>query len=83
VIDTTGLSARRCGCKIVEAFLGQQPTTKLAVTFASFGFKNGPVRDADLLFDVRFLANPHYEPDLRRSPGATAASSSSSIATVG
>jgi UPF0042 nucleotide-binding protein len=69
VIDTTGVSATTLRMRIVEAFLGQQPTTKLAVTFASFGFKNGPVRDADLLIDVRFLANPHYEPDLRPLTG--------------
>ena len=42
---------------------------KLAVTFCSFGLKHGPARDADLLFDVRFLPNPHYEPDLRPLTG--------------
>ena len=35
----------------------------------SFGFKHGPARDADLLFDVRFLPNPHYEGDLRPLTG--------------
>jgi UPF0042 nucleotide-binding protein len=35
----------------------------------SFGFKHGPPSDADLLFDVRFLANPHYEADLRALTG--------------
>ena len=69
VIDTTGLSAAGLRSKIVEALLGQHPTTALAVTFTSFGFKHGPLRDADLLFDVRFLANPHYEVDLRRLTG--------------
>jgi UPF0042 nucleotide-binding protein len=42
---------------------------RLAVTFQSFGFKYGPSRDADLLFDVRFLPNPHYEPKLRPLTG--------------
>jgi UPF0042 nucleotide-binding protein len=69
VIDTTGLSAAMLRDKIVETFLSQTPTAKLAVTFASFGFKHGPPRDADLLFDVRFLPNPHYEPDLRPLTG--------------
>jgi len=69
VIDTTGLSAAGLRTKIVEALLGQQPTTQLAVTFASFGFKHGPLRDADLVFDVRFLANPHYASDLRPLTG--------------
>lgn len=70
VIDTAGLSAAALRIRIVEAFLGQQAARKLAVTFASFGFKNGPLRDADLLFDVRFLANPHYEPELRELTGS-------------
>ena len=40
-----------------------------AVTFESFGFKHGPVRDADLAFDVRFLPNPHYVPELKPLTG--------------
>ena len=44
-------------------------TTRLAVTFQSFGFKHGPPRDADLVFDVRFLPNPHWEPALRELTG--------------
>ena len=35
----------------------------------SFGFKHGPPREEDLAFDVRFLPNPHYEPDLRELTG--------------
>jgi UPF0042 nucleotide-binding protein len=35
----------------------------------SFGFKHGPPREEDLAFDVRFLANPHYEPELRELTG--------------
>jgi UPF0042 nucleotide-binding protein len=69
VIDTSGLSAATLRQKIVDAFLASSPTTKLALTFMSFGFKHGPPSDADLLFDVRFLANPHYEADLRALTG--------------
>jgi RNase adapter protein RapZ len=69
VIDTSELSASSLRAKIVEAFLGADRATKLAVTFASFGFKHGPLRDADLVFDVRFLANPHYESELRPLTG--------------
>ena len=69
VIDTTGLSAAMLRGKIVETFLGPQSATKLAVTVTSFGFKHGPPRDADLVFDVRFLPNPHYEPHLRPLTG--------------
>jgi UPF0042 nucleotide-binding protein len=49
--------------------LPSQTPGRLAVTFQSFGFKYGPARDPDLLFDVRFLPNPHYEPDLRPLTG--------------
>ncbi len=45
----------------------------------SFGFKHGPPREEDLAFDVRFLANPHYEPELREltGPGPRRSSSTS------
>ena len=42
------------------------------MTFQSFGFKHGPPRDADLVFDVRFLPNPHYVPELRPKTGLEA-----------
>ena len=41
----------------------------MAVTFLTYGFKHGAPRDADLAFDVRFLPNPHYEPELRDLTG--------------
>jgi UPF0042 nucleotide-binding protein len=69
VIDTTGLSTAGLRSKIVDAFLSHQATSRLAISFTSFGFKHGAPRDADLLFDVRFLANPYYEPQLRPLTG--------------
>ena len=45
---------------------------RMAVTFASFGHKHGPARDADLVLDVRFLPNPHWEADLRPLTGRDA-----------
>jgi UPF0042 nucleotide-binding protein len=42
---------------------------KLALTLLTFGFKNGPPRDADLTLDVRFLPNPHYVDELRPMTG--------------
>ena len=44
---------------------GRAPGTPLVVTILSFGFKHGMPVDADLLFDVRFLPNPHFVPALR------------------
>jgi UPF0042 nucleotide-binding protein len=69
VLDTTGLSASALRRKVAAEMLHPSATGRLALTFQSFGFKNGPARDADLLFDVRFLPNPHYEPELRPLTG--------------
>jgi UPF0042 nucleotide-binding protein len=69
LIDTTGLSATMLRRKVASELLQQSQPGRLAVTFLSFGFKHGPARDADLLLDVRFLPNPHYEADLRPLTG--------------
>jgi UPF0042 nucleotide-binding protein len=69
LIDTTGMSAAMLRRKVASEMLRHSTAGRLALTFQSFGFKNGPARDADLLFDVRFLPNPHYEADLRPLTG--------------
>jgi UPF0042 nucleotide-binding protein len=73
VIDSTGLKAHMLRRKIADEFLRGVPAARLSVSFESFGFKHGPApRDADLVFDVRFLPNPHYEPALRPLTGRDA-----------
>jgi UPF0042 nucleotide-binding protein len=47
---------------------GEQPN-RLLVTCLSFGFKNGVPLDADMVFDVRFLPNPHFVPEFRKKTG--------------
>jgi UPF0042 nucleotide-binding protein len=69
VIDTTGMSAATLRERIAEELLPRNAIGRLSVTFMSFGFKHGPPRDEDLAFDVRFLANPYYEPELRELTG--------------
>jgi UPF0042 nucleotide-binding protein len=69
VIDTGGMSAATLRRRIADEFLPRQARTRMAVTFGSFGFKYGPPRDADLVFDVRFLPNPHYVPELKPLTG--------------
>ena len=69
VIDTTGMGAAMLREKIAEEFLPRSKVGRLSVTFMSFGFKHGPPREEDLAFDVRFLANPHYETELRELTG--------------
>ena len=64
-----GLKAHMLRRRIADEFLPRVPTSKLAVSLESFGFKHGPARDADMVLDVRFLPNPHYEPDLRPLTG--------------
>ena len=69
VIDTSGLSAAALRRKVADELLEPSTPGRLAVTFTSFGHKHGPPRDADLAFDVRFLPNPHYDPNLRPLTG--------------
>ncbi len=70
VIDTGQFTAAMLRRKLTDELVPAKTPGRLAITFQSFGFKYGPSRDADLLFDVRFLPNPHYEPDLRPFTGA-------------
>jgi RNase adapter protein RapZ len=72
VIDTTGMPASMLRGKIADELLPHKAAGHLALTFMSFGFKHGPPREEDLAFDVRFLANPHYEPELRELTGLDA-----------
>jgi RNase adapter protein RapZ len=69
VIDTSGLTAAMLRRKLADELLPSRTPGRLAVTFESFGFKYGPTRDPDLLLDVRFLPNPHYESELRPLTG--------------
>jgi RNase adapter protein RapZ len=69
VIDSSGLKAAHLRRRIADEMLPRHSRGRLAVTFQSFGFKHGPPRDADLVFDVRFLPNPHYVPELRPLTG--------------
>ena len=68
-IDTSDLSAARLRKVVADKMLPRGTIGKLAVTFLTFGFKHGSPREADLLFDVRFLPNPHYEAELRPLTG--------------
>ncbi len=69
VMDTSDLSSGELRRRIAEDLLGAEDKGKLALTLQTFGFKNGPPRDADLTLDVRFLPNPHYVDELRPLTG--------------
>ena len=68
VIDTSSLNVHQLGTRINHAF-GSLEQDQLRMTVVSFGFKNGIPIDADLVFDVRFLPNPHWIPALRPLTG--------------
>ena len=69
VMDTSGLTGAMLRRRIAMDMLGDGAPSKLALTILTFGFKNGPPRDADMMLDVRFLPNPHYREDLRPLTG--------------
>ena len=69
IIDTSGLTPHELRDRVRDAFAGGPPEAGLQVSVVSFGFKYGSPRDADLVFDVRFLPNPHWVPELRPFPG--------------
>jgi UPF0042 nucleotide-binding protein len=69
VMDTSDLTAAMLRRRIATDLLGPRTAAKLALTLLTFGFKNGPPRDADMMFDVRFLPNPYYREDLRPLTG--------------
>jgi UPF0042 nucleotide-binding protein len=69
VMDTSDLTGGMLRRRIAEEMLDGHETGKMALTLLTFGFKNGPPRDADLTLDVRFLPNPHYVDDLRPLTG--------------
>ncbi|HEY8467067.1 MAG TPA: RNase adapter RapZ [Solirubrobacterales bacterium] len=69
VINTSELTGAGLRRKIATELLAPDTVGKLSVTVLTFGFKHGPPRDADLVFDVRFLPNPHYHEELRPLTG--------------
>ncbi|MEM7226364.1 MAG: RNase adapter RapZ [Pseudomonadota bacterium] len=68
VIDTTTLAPGDCQ-RIVAGHLGSDDSEAMTVFVTSFAFRRGLPRAADLVFDVRFLANPHYDRTLRPLTG--------------
>ncbi len=69
VIDTGDLNVHQLRDRLFELFSGTRPLDALTVSVVSFGFKHGLPLDADLVFDVRFLPNPHWVPELRPLSG--------------
>lgn len=70
IIDTTKLSTRELREKLISIYSEEgQEENELMITVLSFGFKYGIPVDSDLVFDVRFLPNPFYIPELKHFSG--------------
>jgi len=69
IIDTSGMNPQELRNTIYNAYSESDKIRRLTVTVEAFGFKYGIPLDADLVFDVRFLKNPHYIDELRPFDG--------------
>jgi UPF0042 nucleotide-binding protein len=72
VVDTSELNVHQLRDRIRQAFSEVESVPAMRVDVSSFGFKRGTPRVVDLMFDVRFLPNPHWEPELRPQTGLDA-----------
>ncbi len=72
IIDSTDSTGRQLVEQLKDLFLGEQEKNQMRIDVVSFGFKYGAPLDADLVFDVRFLPNPFYIPELKKHNGKEA-----------
>jgi len=73
VIDTTNLTIHQLKNQLTEMFSETGADDSMQVSVVSFGYKHGIPLDVDLVFDVRFLPNPHWDENLRQLSGLDAA----------
>jgi UPF0042 nucleotide-binding protein len=69
VLDTTKFNVHDLRARINSQFQREESDQSLMISSNSFGFKNGVPTEADLVFDVRFLPNPHFVPEFRKLTG--------------
>ncbi len=69
VLDTTKFNVHDLRARINSQFERDESDQSLMISSNSFGFKNGVPAEADLVFDVRFLPNPHFVPEFRKLTG--------------
>src|SRR5205823_7305799 len=69
ILDTSALTVHQLKDRLVELYVAPKARPGLATSLVSFGFKHGVPFDADLVFDVRFLPNPHFVEKLRPLDG--------------
>jgi RNase adapter protein RapZ len=69
LIDTSNYNVHQLRAHILDRFGHEEKSKQLLISCLSFGFKNGVPLDADMVFDVRFLPNPHFVPEFRKLTG--------------
>jgi len=69
ILDTSRILPRVLKEKLNRLFNGEKDPGKLMINLLSFGFKHGIPEESDLVFDVRFLPNPFYDPELKHQTG--------------
>jgi UPF0042 nucleotide-binding protein len=69
VVDTSAMTVHELRSFIQMTFVGDPEGSGMVISATSFGYKFGIPHDVDLLFDVRFLANPHFVPELKGKTG--------------
>ena len=70
VVDTSAMTVHELRALMQKTFVGEESAAGMVVSATSFGYKFGVPHDIDLLFDVRFLANPHFVPELKPKMGS-------------
>ncbi len=73
VVDTSAMTVHELRSFMQKTFVGDPERPGMVISATSFGYKFGTPHDVDLLFDVRFLANPHFVPELKGKTGMDAA----------
>jgi UPF0042 nucleotide-binding protein len=71
IIDTSNLSQRQLRERIMSAIQTDRRPDQVSIQILSFGYKYGVPLESDLVFDVRFMENPFYRPELREQSGLT------------
>jgi UPF0042 nucleotide-binding protein len=72
IVDTSTLTVHQLKDRLIDMYVTPGQRTGLTISLVSFGFKHGVPFDADLVFDVRFLPNPHFVEGLRALDGRDA-----------
>jgi UPF0042 nucleotide-binding protein len=69
VVDTSRFNVHELRAYVTEKFQRESADKHIRISCVSFGYRHGVPQDADLVFDVRFLPNPHFVPQLRNLTG--------------